>query len=553
MPRAVLLLLLIAIVVAAGVLTAPAAHSASPDVVVSQVYAGGGNSGAPFANDFVELFNRGSTPVDVSSWTIQYASAGGTTWQATALTGSIAPGRHYLVQLASAAAVGAALPTPDATGTTNMAVSGGKVAVVRDASLLTAARPPEAARRSRPSPTSSATAAPSTTRAAGPAPAIDNTTAASTRSRRVLGHRRQRDRLHGRRSDAAQLVEPAARAAPAPADRRRPRRAPRSTSTSSPSSRSRSSDPPSASGTRDRRHAGPGIGAGHGRQQQRDRLRGDQSTAPRSRLPTCRSVSPAPLPSGRPDRRLARGWRDGRDPDRAGTRPARGQRLRRRVPSAATLGHAARLRLAAPSRPGGSVHGDRHLHGDRSMRRAAASVAGRYRARARLGGRGHDPAAARPHGDAGARRPRRDGQRDRPRHEPRSQPGRRRRRHGPASRSISGGRPRIVARGGRSSCGGVARSAPGSLRARGRREPVAHRTSSRLPMTVEPGDHDALVLLTTRPRRGPAVAVRMRIGVVVVVRAPGRVVRRLALRGTSSPHGLVECGSWSCSWSTLAT
>jgi hypothetical protein len=54
----------------------------------------------------------------------------------TALTGSIPPGRHYLVQLASAAAVGAALPTPDATGTTNLAVSGGKVAVVRDASQL---------------------------------------------------------------------------------------------------------------------------------------------------------------------------------------------------------------------------------------------------------------------------------------------------------------------------------------------------------------------------------------------------------------------------------
>jgi hypothetical protein len=53
--------------------------------------------------------------------------------------------------------------------------------------------------------------------------------------------------------------------------------------------------------------------------------------------------------------------------------------------------------------------------------------------------------------------------------------------------------------------------------------------SARLPARVEPGDHDALVLLTTRPQRGAGVAVRMRIGVVVVVRAPGRVVRRLAL------------------------
>ncbi len=53
--------------------------------------------------------------------------------------------------------------------------------------------------------------------------------------------------------------------------------------------------------------------------------------------------------------------------------------------------------------------------------------------------------------------------------------------------------------------------------------------SSRLPARTEPGDHDAVVLLTTRPWRAAGVAVRMRIGIVVVVRAPGRVVRRLAL------------------------
>ena len=130
-------LALIAVAAAAVVLAVPVAHGASPNVVVSHVFAGGGNAGAPFTNDFVELFNRGSSAVDVTGWTIQYASAGGSAWQSTALSGSIAPGRHYLVQLASAAAGGAALPGPDATGTANLAVSGGKVAVVRDATLLT--------------------------------------------------------------------------------------------------------------------------------------------------------------------------------------------------------------------------------------------------------------------------------------------------------------------------------------------------------------------------------------------------------------------------------
>src|SRR5262245_4345936 len=106
-------------------------------MVVSQVYAGGGNSGATFTNDFVELFNRGSTAVDLGTWSIQYASASGTSWQVTPLTGSVQPGRYYLVGLASAAAVGAPLPTPDVSGTTNLANSGGTVALVRSATALT--------------------------------------------------------------------------------------------------------------------------------------------------------------------------------------------------------------------------------------------------------------------------------------------------------------------------------------------------------------------------------------------------------------------------------
>src|SRR5204863_3014737 len=53
--------------------------------------------------------------------------------------------------------------------------------------------------------------------------------------------------------------------------------------------------------------------------------------------------------------------------------------------------------------------------------------------------------------------------------------------------------------------------------------------SSRLPRRADPGDRGALVLLTTRPVRSAAVAVRMRLGVVVVVRAPGAIVRRLDL------------------------
>ena len=53
--------------VAAG-LTAPSpAAAASSDVVISQIYGGGGNSGATLTNDFIELQNRGTAPVTVAA------------------------------------------------------------------------------------------------------------------------------------------------------------------------------------------------------------------------------------------------------------------------------------------------------------------------------------------------------------------------------------------------------------------------------------------------------------------------------------------------------
>jgi uncharacterized protein len=132
MSRALLLALL------AVLLLFPTAAGASRSgVVVSQLYGGGGNTGAAFRNDYVELFNAGSTAVDVSGWTVQYATTAGTTWQTTALSGTIAPGRYYLVQLASNADVGAALPASDATGTSNLAAAGGKIALVRGTTALT--------------------------------------------------------------------------------------------------------------------------------------------------------------------------------------------------------------------------------------------------------------------------------------------------------------------------------------------------------------------------------------------------------------------------------
>jgi hypothetical protein len=115
---------------------ASASGSGSGSIVVSEVFAAGGNSAAAYTNDYVELFNRGAGSVAINGWTLQYASAASATWGSTALSGTIPAGGRYLVQLASGGTSGAALPTPDATGASNLAVTGGKVAVVDNATAL---------------------------------------------------------------------------------------------------------------------------------------------------------------------------------------------------------------------------------------------------------------------------------------------------------------------------------------------------------------------------------------------------------------------------------
>ncbi|MBK7610355.1 MAG: lamin tail domain-containing protein [Actinomycetales bacterium] len=137
-PRTVIAVATCASVAAAGlVAAAPAAYAASPNVVIAEVYGGGGNSGAPLDSDFVELFNRGASPVDLTGWKVAYWSAAGTTASTTTLAGSLPVGGRYLVKEATGANTAAPdLPTPDATGTITMSATAGRVAVL-DASGAT--------------------------------------------------------------------------------------------------------------------------------------------------------------------------------------------------------------------------------------------------------------------------------------------------------------------------------------------------------------------------------------------------------------------------------
>ncbi|MFZ5442893.1 MAG: lamin tail domain-containing protein [Myxococcota bacterium] len=116
----------------------------SANVVISEVFGGGQASGAAYRYDFVELLNRGTTAVDVSNWSVQYASDTGGGWQVTSLGnfGLLQPGQHLLVRMAgSASGAGLALPTHDASGGSSMSATAGKVALVSSTTGLSTACP----------------------------------------------------------------------------------------------------------------------------------------------------------------------------------------------------------------------------------------------------------------------------------------------------------------------------------------------------------------------------------------------------------------------------
>jgi uncharacterized protein len=193
--------------------TVASAWAVSPNVVISQVYGGGGNSGATIKNDFIELYNRGASPVSLSGWSVQYASSAGTTWQVTLLSGSIQPGGYYLVQESAGAGGTVSLPTPDASGNIAMSATAGKVALVSATTASTGACPTAnivdlvgfgAANCSETAPT----------------PALTNTTAAI--------------RLNGGATDTDSNVADFATGAPTPRNSVPPTSSPSGTGTASP-------------------------------------------------------------------------------------------------------------------------------------------------------------------------------------------------------------------------------------------------------------------------------------------------------------------------------
>lgn len=99
-------------------------------LTISEVYGGGGNSGSTYSNDFIELYNYGATPIDMSAYALYYASATGTaytTTNQTILSGTLAAGSYFLVSEAAGAGGTTPLTGVNVVGTLALSGTAGKV------------------------------------------------------------------------------------------------------------------------------------------------------------------------------------------------------------------------------------------------------------------------------------------------------------------------------------------------------------------------------------------------------------------------------------------
>ncbi len=123
-----------------GTATSPPVQMTPPNVIITEVYGGGGNTGAPFKNDFIELYNTTDAAVNVGGWSVQYYASTGISANVTAIPeGKTIPAKTHFLIAGSGGDNGSELPTPDATGTVGMSSTAGKVVLytVIEAQALT--------------------------------------------------------------------------------------------------------------------------------------------------------------------------------------------------------------------------------------------------------------------------------------------------------------------------------------------------------------------------------------------------------------------------------
>jgi len=88
--------------------------SAGGDLVISQIYSNGGNTGSAFQNNYLELFNRTNNPINFSGWKIYLANSTGTFNFAVAFISSngifIGAHKYFLIKFGPDSTNGSPVP-----------------------------------------------------------------------------------------------------------------------------------------------------------------------------------------------------------------------------------------------------------------------------------------------------------------------------------------------------------------------------------------------------------------------------------------------------------
>lgn len=103
----------------------------TPTVLITEVYGGGGNSGAPYNLDFIELYNITSAQIALTGWSLQYYTSTGSTPSKIISfpeNAVIKAYSHYLVAL-TGGSTGSNLPGIDLQETAVLSSTSGKVAL----------------------------------------------------------------------------------------------------------------------------------------------------------------------------------------------------------------------------------------------------------------------------------------------------------------------------------------------------------------------------------------------------------------------------------------
>ena len=108
--------------VAAAAVSLGVVAPAPGDIVINEVYTGGGSgqATAAYKTDYIELFNTGLTAVDISGYRLDYGAAAQPAGNFPTIIGALPEGSsiagrgYFLVQTGSSGTGGADDPTPDA-------------------------------------------------------------------------------------------------------------------------------------------------------------------------------------------------------------------------------------------------------------------------------------------------------------------------------------------------------------------------------------------------------------------------------------------------------